>query len=368
MEEKNRALIIVDVQPTFTEGGALGVEGGNAVAERIADFVTENADEYAYIVTTQDWHINPGEHFSENPDFVDTWPPHGVAGTPEAELHEAIAALPFDESVKKGQYAAAYSGFEGKNADGEPLEQLLRDREIDSIDVVGIAESHCVMQTALDGVKAGWPVRVFSDLTVPVSEELGIEARRTMDEAGVDQLKSSEAFGFYEEGEDAPLPGDEDYDEDFAETGEFSSRFGRADSWGDDDDFSSDLDDDWGDSRWDDDEAGAADFEDDELPRSPLGSSSRRMETDDYSDTSDAELTSEGEDEELDTLANGLESQRGAREGALADDGSDIDLSEFGLDDFDDLDLDEELDFSADADESDFDFSDIDEPGISGKN
>ena len=69
MSEENglrRALLIVDVQPTFCEGGALAVAGGNAVAERIADFVTEYQDEYDLIVTTQDWHIDPGSHFSEN--------------------------------------------------------------------------------------------------------------------------------------------------------------------------------------------------------------------------------------------------------------------------------------------------------------
>lgn len=194
--ETQRALIIVDVQPTFCEGGALGVDGGNAVAERIADFVTEHADDYSYIVTTQDWHVNPGKHFAEEPDFVDTWPPHGVAGTAEAELHEAIAALPLDESVKKGEYQAAYSGFEGTSVDGEPLEVLLREQEITAVDVVGIAESHCVKATALDSLKAGFPTRVLSDLTVPVTEELGILARQEMDEAGVEQIRSTQAFGF----------------------------------------------------------------------------------------------------------------------------------------------------------------------------
>ena len=119
---ETRALIIVDVQPTFCEGGALAVEGGNATAERIADFVTENADEYAMIVTTQDWHVNPGSHFSEDPDFIDTWPPHALAGTAEAELHEAVASLPIDAAVKKGEYEAAYSGFAGRDADGRFLE------------------------------------------------------------------------------------------------------------------------------------------------------------------------------------------------------------------------------------------------------
>ena len=154
---KTRALIIVDVQPTFCEGGALAVEGGNATAERIADFVTENADEYAMVVTTQDWHVNPGSHFSEEPDFIDTWPPHALAGTAEAELHEAVASLPIDASVKKGEYEAAYSGFEGCDADGRFLEEILRAGEVEEVDVVGIAESHCVKETALDALKAASP-------------------------------------------------------------------------------------------------------------------------------------------------------------------------------------------------------------------
>lgn len=201
MSEENglrRALLIVDVQPTFCEGGALAVAGGNAVAERIADFVTEYQDEYDLIVTTQDWHIDPGSHFSENPDFIDTWPPHGVAGTPEAELHEAVASLPIDDSVKKGQHAAAYSGFEGVNREGTPLERILRDTEISDIDVVGIAESHCVKETALDAIDLGWPTRVLRDLTVPVSEELGVAAREELRQAGVDQVDSAEAFAVEE--------------------------------------------------------------------------------------------------------------------------------------------------------------------------
>lgn len=108
-----KALIVVDVQPTFCEGGELGVQGGNAVAERIADYVNEHRSEYAYIATTQDWHIEPGTHWSEHPDFVDTWPVHGKAGTANAELHPAIAALNIEHHFKKGQYSPSYSGFEG---------------------------------------------------------------------------------------------------------------------------------------------------------------------------------------------------------------------------------------------------------------
>ena len=121
-----RALIIVDVQPTFCEGGALPVTGGNAIAEAVAAYVDAHRDEYQLIVTTQDWHIDPGAHFSETPDFVDTWPPHGVAGTAEAELHPALAHVNADVTIKKGQYKAAYSGFEGTTEDGTTLEQALR--------------------------------------------------------------------------------------------------------------------------------------------------------------------------------------------------------------------------------------------------
>ncbi len=108
-----KALIVVDVQPTFCEGGELGVAGGNAVAERIARYVTEHRSEYAYIATTQDWHVDPGTHWSDQPDFVDTWPVHGKAGTPNAQLHPAIAALRIKHHFKKGQYSPSYSGFEG---------------------------------------------------------------------------------------------------------------------------------------------------------------------------------------------------------------------------------------------------------------
>src|SRR5690554_2417842 len=125
---ERRALVVVDVQPTFCEGGALPVAGGNDVARGIAEYVATHRDRYELVVTTQDWHIEPGRHFAtppEEPDFVDTWPPHGVAGTAEAELHPALADLAPDASVRKGQYSAAYSGFEGTDGEGRTLAELL---------------------------------------------------------------------------------------------------------------------------------------------------------------------------------------------------------------------------------------------------
>jgi nicotinamidase/pyrazinamidase len=186
-----RALLVVDVQPTFCEGGELAVDGGNKVAEDVAAYVRAHRDRYAAVVTTQDWHVDPGTHFSDEPDFVDSWPPHGVADTPGAELHPALAGITFDARVKKGQFDPGYSGFDGVERTGRTLEQILRDADVEVVDVVGLVESHCVKHTALDAVKAGFGARVLTDLTIPVSPEQGRAAQRELAAAGVELLPST---------------------------------------------------------------------------------------------------------------------------------------------------------------------------------
>lgn len=198
---KKTALIIVDVQPTFTEGGELAVEGGDAVARSIHDFVERERGRYALIATTQDWHVDPGDHWSAQPDYVDTWPRHGVAGSANARLHPAIESLDVPHHIRKGQYAAAYSGFEGVEdnderiptrdevdaavAAGRSLDALLRAHGVTRVDIVGIALSHCVRDTALDAAARGYETRVYEDLSVPVSAQLGAQAVERMRDAGV---------------------------------------------------------------------------------------------------------------------------------------------------------------------------------------
>jgi nicotinamidase/pyrazinamidase len=183
-----RALLIVDVQPTFCEGGELAVSGGNQVAERIAEHVRAHRAQYRLTITSQDWHLDPGKHFSEHPDFIDTWPPHGLVGTPNAELHPAVAgalgSAGADVTIKKGLHQAAYSAFDGTAPDGRTLAAVLGGAGIDEVDVCGIAESHCVRATALDALAAGLAVRVLTDLTVPVTEEAGVAARAEIQAAG----------------------------------------------------------------------------------------------------------------------------------------------------------------------------------------
>ena len=180
-----RALIVVDVQNDFCEGGSLAVAGGAAVAAAVTEHVRTAGERYAHVVATRDHHVDPGAHFAEQPDFLETWPAHCVVGTGGVDLHPALDREPIEAVFDKGEYAAAYSGFEGQ-ADGVALAEWLRSRGVDAVDVVGIATDHCVRATALDAVGAGFATRVLLDLTAGVAEgstEAALEQLRT---AGVE--------------------------------------------------------------------------------------------------------------------------------------------------------------------------------------
>lgn len=169
------ALIIVDVQNDFVEGGSLGVDGGIAVSERIADTLRD-ASGYDLIVTTRDWHIEPGDHFSDTPDFVDSWPVHCVAETTGSAFAPALAealdaaTVPVAH-VKKGQYDASYSGFDGVDADGRTLARMLADLGIENVEISGIATDYCVRATALDAVDEGFNTTVLSALVAGINPE-----------------------------------------------------------------------------------------------------------------------------------------------------------------------------------------------------
>ena len=171
----SRALIIVDVQNDFCEGGSLAVEGGAAVAARI------DADDAAYdvVVATKDFHVDPGDHFTE-------WPPHCVAGTDGAEFHPALDTTGIDAVFRKGRDRAAYSGFEGATDDGTTLAAYLEERDVTEVDVVGLATDHCVRATALDAAGAGFTTRVLLDLCAGVAPDTTAAALDELRNAGVD--------------------------------------------------------------------------------------------------------------------------------------------------------------------------------------
>ncbi len=164
------ALIVVDVQNDFCEGGSLAVAGGIACASAIAAHLAEHGDDYAVVVATRDHHIDPGPHFSDTPDYVDSWPRHCVAGTPGAEIRPELAGVAFDAVFDKGEYEAAYSGFEGRDHTlGVTLADYLREHDVTRVEVCGIATDHCVRATALDAASAGLSTTVLLGLTAAVT-------------------------------------------------------------------------------------------------------------------------------------------------------------------------------------------------------
>ncbi|MGW3874100.1 isochorismatase family protein [Streptomyces sp. NPDC005055] len=186
----HRALIVVDVQNDFCEGGSLAVAGGSDVAAAITDLIGEAQAGYRHVVATRDHHVDPGDHFSEHPDFEHSWPAHCVAGTEGVGFHPnfapAVASGAIDAVFDKGAHAAAYSGFEGLDENGVGLARWLRDRGVTEVDVVGIATDHCVRATALDAVREGFTTHVLLDLTAGVAAATTGQALEELRGAGVE--------------------------------------------------------------------------------------------------------------------------------------------------------------------------------------
>ena len=181
----SRALVVVDVQNDFCEGGSLAVEGGHDVAAAVG----EHARGYPVVVASQDWHIDPGDHFSDDPDFVHSWPVHCVADEQGSEFHPLLDTSSVQAVFRKGAHAAAYSAFEGTTPgpDGEPvrLAVWLRAAGVDAVDIAGIATDHCVRATALDAAAEGFETRVLLDLVAGVAPQTTTAAIDEMRAAGV---------------------------------------------------------------------------------------------------------------------------------------------------------------------------------------
>jgi nicotinamidase/pyrazinamidase len=176
----SKALIVVDVQNDFCEGGALAVAGGAAVAAAITEYA-KHEHGYDLVVATRDAHIDPGAHFGDPPDYADSWPAHCVVGTSGQALHPALKLKKLDAVFDKGNYAAAYSGFEGHDADGLTLDEYLARHDVTAVDVVGIATDYCVRATALDAAQLGYETKVITRLTAPVdpANVAGVKAELT---------------------------------------------------------------------------------------------------------------------------------------------------------------------------------------------
>lgn len=191
------ALLVVDVQRDFCPGGSLGVEAGDRVAMTIAADLLGRSAGYDYRLSTRDMHVEPGDHFSEEPDFAGTWPAHCRAGTAGAEFHEALEEVRahFDAIFDKGHYQAAYSGFEGATSSGVSLSDWLSDAEVDRVDVVGIATDYCVRATAFDAAVAGLSTRLLLGYTAGVAHASTQEALGELAAAKVEIVGDATANG-----------------------------------------------------------------------------------------------------------------------------------------------------------------------------
>lgn len=191
------ALIVVDVQNDFCEGGSMGVDGGAAVAQSITDTVgLDRADgRYDVVVATKDWHVDPGDHWAtgdEAPNFVDTWPVHCGADTPGAEFHENLR-IAIDELFLKGRTTASYTGFDGGSMADESvlLGAWLAERGVSQVDVIGIATDHCVRATALDANDNGFATRVLLEHCAGVAPDTTEAALEEMTAAGIELVPAS---------------------------------------------------------------------------------------------------------------------------------------------------------------------------------
>jgi nicotinamidase/pyrazinamidase len=178
--------MIVDVQNDFCEGGSLAVEGGAAIAAAISRYLAAEGGSYAHVVASRDYHVDPGAHFSAEPDFSSSWPPHCVAGTAGAQFHPDFDTSRVEAVFSKGAHAAAYSGFEGTDEAGTSLGAWLREHDVDALDVAGIATDYCVRATALDAARQGFTARVLLGLTEGVDPVTTAEALDEMRAAGVE--------------------------------------------------------------------------------------------------------------------------------------------------------------------------------------
>lgn len=188
----NRAIVVVDPQPDFFEGGALPVTGATHTAQRIAEYLAAHGNDYSLKIVTQDWHDDPGDHWSDHPDFVTTWPVHCAADSDGARIHPTLADESWDVVIHKGQHEGAYSGFEGRSADGSTLAEVLESARVGTLTIVGFATDHCVKATALDASALGFQVKVALDLCAGVDPDTTRDAIAEMSDADIAVVMSNE--------------------------------------------------------------------------------------------------------------------------------------------------------------------------------
>lgn len=187
----NSALLLVDIQNDFCPGGALAVSEGDQIVPAVNSLLPL----FPFVAASQDWH--PSDHISFK-DRGGPWPPHCVAGTEGAELHPEINDLEIDARLRKATTSDkdAYSAFEAADEAGRPLDQVLKEKGVNSLYVVGLATDYCVRASVLDGLKNGYDINVVTDAVraVNVAPEDGEKALEEMRQKGARLITSAEVL------------------------------------------------------------------------------------------------------------------------------------------------------------------------------
>jgi nicotinamidase/pyrazinamidase len=189
------ALLVVDLQNDFLEGGSLPVPGGMQVVAQVARHIRHFRSEYAFVVATRDVHEDPPDHFADKPDYINTWPKHGLVGTQGASLCTPIFNLVREKIIQvvldKGRHAGAVSAFEAQDPRGHPLVDVLREQRVDHMDICGLITEYCIRASALDARKHEFQVRVLVNLCGAASPENGQRAFDEMKAAGCQLMAAS---------------------------------------------------------------------------------------------------------------------------------------------------------------------------------
>jgi len=156
------AYILVDPNRDFCTGGSLAVKGADEALAGVPAFLERYGKFYDLVLATSDFHIEPGDHFSDEPDYVGSWPVHCVAGTDGALFHGCLDGVVFDEIVYKGAYGASYTGFDGVTRAGRSLDDVLRTSRIRWVVLAGLATDYCVRATALSALEHGYGVTMLA--------------------------------------------------------------------------------------------------------------------------------------------------------------------------------------------------------------
>ena len=151
----------------------------------INDYVAAHRG-YAHVVASKDYHIDPGDHFSEHPDYRESWPRHCEVGTAGVEFHPAPRHRAVEAVFTQGPLLGRLQRFEGADDDGTRWPTGCEQRGVEAVDIVGIATDYCVQATAADAVQSGFATRVLLDLTAGVAPESTAKAVEDLRAAGVE--------------------------------------------------------------------------------------------------------------------------------------------------------------------------------------